>query len=103
MAHLELNQIVVLFRGKSPVAHNSSQIRELGGDGCRGRVVKVGKKWAYISTLGAPWKVAIEAAYTDKSDYALPVDEAKAAHRKNFEGPNEWRTPEFINEVINSL
>lgn len=102
--------VVVFYPGGSngakgrPLSHASSNARDVGGDGCRGRVLKVGRKWAHVSSLGAPILVHKEAApQSERIMFALPVEAARVEHAKNFAGKDEWRTPEFVADVLARL
>lgn len=104
-----IGDVVVLggyLKGRfHPTIHNTTpeSVNELGGSGSRGRVLKVGTKITYVSTIGAPIRVGAKG-----SSYwvALPVEEAKRKYRATLEyyaargGSN---TPERINQLVAEL
>lgn len=91
--------VVIIDQRGHPCTHNSGQIAELGGNGCRGKVLKVCRKIYYVSSKGTPWPVYITPG--DHSWLALPVEQAREMYRKVFDG--DARGQEFIDRCINNL
>lgn len=107
---LKIGDIVVLFRpstalpgGAVTISHNSREANTIGGNGCRGRVTRIGRKLAYISSGGADWPVVLDRDASPTRDFALPIDEARELHRQNFSAPDEWRSPEMVDDIVNRL
>ena len=79
----QVGDTVVLFYWTGyPISHNSRAAAELGGDGCRGRITKIGSKLIHLTSLGADWK-----AYPKedgKHCFVLQVEDAKKRHAQNF-------------------
>lgn len=80
--------VVVFYTVGYPLQHASHLATELGGDGCRGRVLKVGRKWAHVSSRGTPIMCAI--AGEGHGNFALPLELARKRHAENFPA-DDWR------------
>lgn len=85
---------VVIFYGNSPVTHNE------GSHDTRGKIVKITKTYYFVSSRKAPIKVSIDGS---NGWSVLSVPDAKIKYRASFGGPDEYRTPGFINQLVESL
>lgn len=99
-AKFNVNDIVVLFSIGHPVFHNSPEIATLGGNGCRGRVTKIGKKFYHISTIGVDFKVRIDG---NSNTSIHSVDEARRLHTLNFTKNNDRRSAAEIATIVNEF
>lgn len=92
----QVGDIVVLFVGGYPCEHNSAEANTLGGSGCRGRVLKIGKKYTYISSIGSPWKVE----NNNPHFFILPVDQAREVYREKLANVSDQQ---FVDQSISTL
>lgn len=91
---LNIGDEVVIFFLNNPVTHNE------GPHDTRGKIIKITKTYYFVSSRKAPFKIRI-----DGSDgwSVLSIPEAKVKYRSRFGGPREYRTPEFINQLVENL
>jgi len=97
MSNFTVGDEVVVFYLKTPLQHNSLHSPK---HPCRGVILKKGRKYYHVQSTGAAIQVLIDNSGTTR---VYTVEEARELHRKNFGGPGEWRTAEFIEEVIAGL
>lgn len=92
----KVGQEVVVFHCGSPLSHAGIKAKH----SCRGRITKIGRKLAYVTSIGA--------------DIAIPLDgsglmtmhevaEAKRLYAATFDTPNQYRTKEQIAQYVAEL
>ena len=90
-----VNDEVVLFAGTRPCQHNTEHNP---AHPCRGKVLKVGRKYYTIQSTGSPTRIQLNNAGIGK---LYTVAEARKLHRLNF--LNDSRPASVVDAIINKL